>query len=426
MTNWLVLYCLLNNEKKAGHIISLLKPEFFSEELARKIFLYIRELMQKGLNPDLSLVKTKFISEKEAIQSHMEEAQTDVDSYEEVVSLLREQYVKREIKAFGYNISSADMSEETFTKKTEDIITAISTTSKENLHFAPELFDRVIQIANSEEEYTSPVKYWIESLDEHTGGLYAGDSVVIAGRPSMGKSGLMCHIAIHNAMNGFVTIFFSLEMSKEKLGERFICNACDLELWKIKTVKRRSEKEQKHFMQTAAALKETPLIVETTAVLDVNNIRSVIQEIQLKFGRVDLVIIDYLQLMSGEGANDNSRVSAISRNLKSIAMQYKIPVVVGSQLSRTCEQRDDKRPILGDLRDSGAIEQDADLVFMLYRDAYYTTNPEHERILEILIRKFRNGEVKKIIVDYNLKKQTIKSMNWNGRLGQVAKKFEYV
>ena len=110
MTNWLVLYCLLNNEKKAGHIISLLKPEFFSEELARKIFLYIRELMQKGLNPDLSLVKTKFINEKKAIQSNIEQAQTDVDSYEEVVSLLREQYVKREIKSFGNNISKASSS----------------------------------------------------------------------------------------------------------------------------------------------------------------------------------------------------------------------------------------------------------------------------------------------------------------------------
>ena len=100
-------------------------------------------------------------------------------------------------------------------------------------------------------------------------------------------------------------------------------------------------------------------------------------------------------------------------------------MIAASQLSRSCEQRENKRPILSDLRDSGTIEQDADLVFMLYRDHYYNYNPEHERILEILIRKFRNGEVGKLVIEYNIKKQLIKSINPNTTLGQLAKKFMY-
>jgi len=426
MNDWVVIYCLLHNEDKIGHIISILEVDYFSKEITRKIFLYVRELIQKGLKPDLQLILSKFPEEKTEIEEAIYSSKTESNNYEEYVSLLRGDYVKNKIQEFNRSLSNGEVTEKAFIDKTSDIISSISSMKKENLHFAREIFEKVVERANAEEEYTSPIKYGVEPLDTHTGGLFAGEYVIVAGRPSMGKSGLMVHIALTNALADKVTIFFSLEMGEDKLGERFICNACDLELWKIKTLKRRSEEEQRHFLNTASILKEKPLIVETSASIDINNMRSVIQKVKLKYGRIDLVVVDYLQLMEGDGASDNSRVSAISRGLKGIASQNKIPIVVGSQLSRAVEQREDKRPILSDLRDSGSIEQDADMIFMLYRDSYYSTNPDHERILEILLRKYRNGEVKKFIIDYNMKKQTMNPINWSSRLGKAAKKFEYL
>lgn len=426
MDQWHVLYCLINGGNQTGHMISMLKPEFFLETLQRNIYIYIEELLSKNIKLDINIIASKFPDYEIIIKSNLNEI-VDVDSYEEYISNLRSNFINQEAKRIANGILSKDkIDEDRFLEYINDFTMSISSCKETNILFASEVADKILYEVNKEEEPKSSVTYGINSLDEHTGGIWKTEYTVLAGRPSMGKSGLLGHIACTNALNGVNTLLFSLEMSAVKIMTRMIASMSNLELWKLKRIKHRDQNEQSALLKAIETIKKSPLVIETTGGITVNQIKSTIQKLILQGKKPELVLVDYLQLMDGPGENDNSRVSRLSKNMKNIAVQFEIAVISVSQLSRSCEQREDKRPILADLRDSGAIEQDADLVFMLYRDHYYNYNPEHERILEILIRKFRNGETSKIVVDYNLKKQSFKSINFNTAIGQIAKKFMYV
>jgi len=143
----------------------------------------------------------------------------------------------------------------------------------------------------------------------------------------------------------------------------------------------------------------------------------------MKYPNLGLILIDYLQLMRGKGGNETEITSNISRGLKSIAKEFNVPIIILSQLNRLCEQRENKRPQLSDLRSSGALEQDADIILFVYRDHYYNYNPKHESLCEINVAKFRDGEVGKILVEYNLKKQYWKYIDHTSKLWEIAKKF---
>lgn len=417
MNQWIVLYCLINNKEKSGHILSLLRKEYFYEELPQKVFLYIVELFQKNIAVTETLVKSRY--------PEAQFTEVDIDHYEEYIENLRKVYVNSEIKKIGKQIvNKPEIDESKFADYIDDFLNDIRANKKDQIEYAPEIIDSLLKDINSEEEITSPVKYGIKELDNLTKGLFPGDYIVIAGRPSMGKSAIMGHIAITNALNGVPTLLFSLEMSAKKIMERMIADICDLEIWKLKRLKNRSQQEQDRVIHIASQLKAAPIIIDSTSSLDINSMQSTIQKVKIKYD-LGLIVIDYLQLMSGEGLNDNSRIGQISKNMKMIAVKYNLPVIAGSQLSRLCEQRENKRPVMSDLRDSGNLEQDADIILMLYRDQYYSSNPDHERILEVAIRKFRNGETGKIIVDYNRKSQHFQAINYETALGKIAKKFQF-
>lgn len=421
MTQWIILSCIINSEFSYD-IVSLLKEEYFYEELPRNIYKYILELVQKDIRPSLSLIKSRFPNDK--IEENFPD-DVEYDSYKEYIENLRKTYVNEEIKKVGQAISSRDIDEEKFIQYVNKFLNNIALQGAEDIHYADSAIEKVLELINSEEEIISEILFGIESVDSHTKGLFPGDLIMIAGRPSMGKTAVMCNTAIQNAWNGKVTLMCSLEMNEVRIWTRMLSNKANIELWKLARLSNRKSEEQKRVMSIANKFKELALIIDTTAIITVNHLRSIAQKIKLKYGRIDLIIVDYLQLMTGPGLNDNSRVSEISKNLKGIAGEFKVPVVMGSQLSRACEARDNKRPLLSDLRDSGSIEQDADMVFFLYRDHYYNFNPNNERILEVNLKKWRNGEAKKIIVDYDLKKQTIRPMNYNTALGKVARRFEF-
>jgi len=418
---WAILYCILYNETKAGYILSQIKEEYFYEEFPRQVYLYVLELYQKGLKPDINILISKFPdTEIKALLS----CNIDSELYNEYIEHLRDNYVDLQAKNMAQAIlSKKNINTKRFLQYIDDLISVVTPNKTGNLRSSNEIIIDVVQEVNSTEDKKSKIIFGIESLDQHTSGLWPQEYYIIAGRPSIGKSGVLTHIAMTNGLLGHITALFSLEMSDKKIMTRMLSNLSNMELWKLKRIQHRKEEEQVQVMQAAEQLKKMPLFIETTPGLATENIQSVLQTIKLQYGRVDCIIIDYLQLMEGKGENDNSRVSNISKNLKQIAMQFNAPVIVGSQLSRLCESRDNKRPILSDLRDSGSIEQDADVVMMLYRDHYYNYNPENERILEILIRKFRNGEIGKILVEYNLKKQSLKPIDFNSKLGILAKKF---
>lgn len=232
-------------------------------------------------------------------------------------------------------------------------------------------------------------------LDNRTAGLQPADFILIAARPSMGKTALVLNIAEYLTMReNRCAAVFSLEMSREQLVNRLLAMQSHVEAQKIRTGDL-TETEWAEIIESAGKIGESRLIIDDTPAISVAEMRSKCRKYKLEFG-LDIVIIDYLQLMSGSGRSGESRqqeISDISRSLKALARELNVPVVALSQLSRAVESRPNHRPMLSDLRESGAIEQDADLVMFIYRDDYYHEDSEKKGIAEIIIAKQRNGPI---------------------------------
>ena len=234
-----------------------------------------------------------------------------------------------------------------------------------------------------------------ENIDKVTSGLNKGDFIIVAARPSMGKTAFALNIAQYAAKNASVAIF-SLEMGTQALTERLIAARCLIDYAKIKTGKLTPEEFTK-IANNTAELSKRKLFIDDEA-FTLSDIKAKCTNLKIKYG-LDVIIIDYLQLIEGSSKNVYSReqeISKISRELKKLAKRLNITVIALSQLSRAPEQRADHRPILADLRESGAIEQDADIIMMLYRDEYYNPDSEDQGIADVIINKNRNGETKTI------------------------------
>lgn len=232
-------------------------------------------------------------------------------------------------------------------------------------------------------------------LDYKTSGLQPSDLVLIAARPSMGKTAFVLNLAQHVAVRNKVpTMIFSLEMSKEQLINRVMSMESNVDSQAMRTGKLNSSDWEK-LIEGAGNISNAPLFIDDTPGISIGELRSKCRKYKLEHN-LGLVIIDYLQLMSGSGKRSDSRqqeISDISRSLKALAREIDAPVIALSQLSRACEQRPDHRPMLSDLRESGAIEQDADVVMFIYRDDYYNKDSEKKGISEIIIAKQRNGPI---------------------------------
>ncbi len=232
-------------------------------------------------------------------------------------------------------------------------------------------------------------------LDYRTAGLQPSDLILIAARPSMGKTAFALNIAEYVAMiNRIPTAIFSLEMSKVQLAKRLISMNSKVDSQHIRTGTLEDDEWAK-ITESSIVLGESALVIDDTPGITINELRSKCRKIKLDKG-LGLIIIDYLQLMSGGSGNKNisrqQEISDISRSLKALARELNCPVIALSQLSREVEKREDKRPILSDLRESGAIEQDADVVMFLYRDEYYHKDASQKKgITELIIGKQRNG-----------------------------------
>ncbi|QNM04650.1 replicative DNA helicase [Qiania dongpingensis] len=230
-------------------------------------------------------------------------------------------------------------------------------------------------------------------LDYKLSGLQPSDLVLVAARPSMGKTAFVLNIAQHVALRkNYTTAVFSLEMSKEQLMNRLFSMESRVDSQALRTGNL-SDSDWDKLVESVGVIGNSKLIIDDTPGITVSEMRSKCRKFKLEFG-LDLIIIDYLQLMSGgKRASDNRQqeISEISRSLKALAREVGAPVIALSQLSRAVESRTDKRPMLSDLRESGAIEQDADVVMFIYRDDYYNKDTENPNIAEIIIAKQRNG-----------------------------------
>lgn len=254
-------------------------------------------------------------------------------------------------------------------------------------------FLQIEKLFNNKGEITG-VGSGFTDLDSMTSGFQAGDMILIAARPSMGKTTFALNIAEHAALREHKSVvIFSLEMSKEQLAYKLLCSEANVDMLKLRTGAL-EDSDWENIARATGPLSKAKVYIDDTAGVTVMEMRSKCRRLKLEYG-IDLIVIDYLQLMSGGSGTDNRQqeVSEISRSIKALAKEMECPVIALSQLSRAPEQRADHRPMLSDLRESGSIEQDADLVMFLYRDEYYNKETEDKNIGECIIAKQRNGPV---------------------------------
>jgi replicative DNA helicase len=232
-------------------------------------------------------------------------------------------------------------------------------------------------------------------LDNLTSGFHNGDLVVIAGRPSMGKTAFAINIAEHAAIKASKPVLvFSMEMPGDSLATRMISSLGRVDQHRLRTGKLDAE-DWPRINSAVSMLAETPLLIDDTPALNPAELRARARRVAKKYGQLGLIVIDYMQLMQIPGYKENrtAEISEISRSLKNLAKELKTPVLALSQLNRSLEQRNTKRPVMSDLRESGAIEQDADVILFIYRDEVYHENSPEKGIAEIIIAKQRNGPI---------------------------------
>lgn len=253
-------------------------------------------------------------------------------------------------------------------------------------------FLEIERLFNNRGEITG-VGSGIKDLDAKTSGFQKGDMVLIAARPSMGKTTFALNIAENAALReGKSVVIFSLEMSKEQLAYKLLCSEANVDMLKLRTGTL-EDQDWENIARATGPLSKAKIYIDDTAGVSVMEMRSKCRKLKMEYG-IDLILIDYLQLMSGSSSeNRQQEVSEISRSIKALAKEMQCPVIALSQLSRAPEQRADHRPMLSDLRESGSIEQDADVVMFLYRDEYYNKESEDRGVAECIIAKQRNGPV---------------------------------
>ncbi len=253
-----------------------------------------------------------------------------------------------------------------------------------------ETFNRLEQLYENKGKLVG-VPTGFHDLDRITAGLQRSDLIIVAARPSMGKTMLCLNLARHVAVHEKVPVaLFSLEMSREQLAMRLLSAESELPAHRLRTGELDGEMWG-HLSRALGHLSEAPIFIDDTPGLSALELRAKARQLKVQH-KVGLIIVDYMQLMQGRRAeNRQQEISDISRSLKALARELDVPVVALSQLSRAVESRNDKRPMLSDLRESGAIEQDADIVAFLYREDYYSKDAEHPNVTELIVAKQRNG-----------------------------------
>lgn len=253
-----------------------------------------------------------------------------------------------------------------------------------------------IEQASKSKSTVTGIPTGFTDLDYRTSGMQPSDLVLIAARPSMGKTAFVLNLAQNMAIKqNMATAIFSLEMSKEQLVNRILSMESRVDSQVLRTGNL-TESDWDQVVESSGVIANSKLIIDDTPGISIGELRSKCRKFKLEHD-LKVVIIDYLQLMSGNGSkggeNRQQEISEISRSLKALARELSVPVIALSQLSRACETRQDHRPMLSDLRESGAIEQDADVVMFLYRDDYYNKDTEAKNIAEVIIAKQRNGPI---------------------------------
>ena len=273
-----------------------------------------------------------------------------------------------------------------------------------------ESFERIDELHKDKDKLRG-VPTGFRELDNILAGLQPSDLIILAARPSVGKTSLALNIAENIAAeNGIAVAVFSLEMSKEQLVDRLLASKANIDSWKLRTGNLDDDDFPK-IGRAMAKLSEAPLFIDDSPLINVLEMRTKARRLQAEKG-LGLIIVDYLQLMQGRNSENRvQEISEISRSLKGLARELSVPIIALSQLSRAVEARPDRRPILSDLRESGSIEQDADVVMFIYRDELYNPETEKKGVAEILIKKHRNGPIGTVDLFFKQEQTAFKSMD---------------
>jgi len=417
-----VLGSLLLSVEKYPEVDALITSSDFESPAHKNIYECIKELADQGKATD-HITVSKLLDRKNSLKSvggvsYLKELQTipitafNADSY---ANSVKEQSVDRNLQKVLNELlntakdpqgkTSDDLLNDAETKIFELSENRSKTDSLKKIdEYVGLTMDKLQELSNRQGDLIG-LSSGFKAIDGITQGLQEEDLIVIAGRPSMGKTSLAMNIAENVAKNedGCVAVF-SLEMSSQSLTARMMASMAAISQQNVKSANL-TDRQWEKIARQSAKLKELDIYIDDTANISPVEIRAKSRRLSKQYrdrGGLNLVVIDYIQLMQMPGKNDNrvNELSDISRALKGLAKEVKAPVIVLSQLNRGVEQRPNKRPQMSDLRDSGAIEQDADLIFMLYRDWIYNKNEEYKSVAELNLVKHRNGPTNRVLLSF--------------------------
>ena len=435
-----VIGSLLTSNEIFDDISSIISENNFYDPLHQKIYASINNLIYKGMLANPITLKSYFENEKDDLNVpeyliKITKFSTSSRQSIEYSKIIYDMYVRRELIKISENIidsakiSDLNVSGQSIIENSEKILYDLAEKGSFNSSLIKfdEAIKQTIEMASNaykNEEGVVGVPTGLKDLDDRLGGLHKSDLIILAGRPSMGKTALANNIAFHAAKkiqetgNKGSIAFFSLEMSSEQLSTRILAEQSKIKSNDIRRGKI-SEEQFEQFIETSKNISELPLYIDETPAISVAALSNRARRIKRLYG-LDMVVIDYIQLMRATFAVKEGRVqeiSEITQGLKALAKELSVPVLALSQLSRAVEQRDDKKPLLSDLRESGSIEQDADVVMFVYRESYYLkakeprpATVEHaewqakmnevSHLAELIIGKQRHGPTGNVMLEF--------------------------
>lgn len=432
-----LLGCLMLDKNALMKVIDFLRARDFYKDSHKKIYEVIMSLFEKGEPVDFLSASAKLKERGELEEaggaSYLTELINAVPTAAHVLSYAKTVQKKRllrdlikagqDIHSMGYN-EEEDI--EVVLDKAEQKIFGITQKSvSQNFlvvkNMLGESFERIEKLSKHDGAMRG-ITTGFSSLDNMLSGLQKSDLVVLAARPSLGKSSLALNIALNAAKETKMPVgVFSLEMSKDQIIDRFISSVSNIDLWKIRTGKQLSEDDFECIQHALGTLSEVPIYIDDASSSNIIQMRAMSRRLQAEKG-LGLIIVDYLQLMEprNPSASPVQQVTEISRSLKGLARELNIPVLALSQLSRAVEQRIPPRPRLSDLRESGAIEQDSDVVLFIYRERKYKNNDEENKPggssgeAEIIIAKHRNGPTGTIKLYFDEQRASFRNLDKTG------------
>lgn len=417
----IILSSLLINLEAVELVLRSVKKEAFYFKNHQELYKTIIEMYKKKIPVDIitlhSFLKDNGLLEKIGGTKILIELINYVPNLlylEEYISLVNDKFLRRSLIKLGYKlINSAYVTNlplETILNSLElEVFNLTNQIKTQKVYTNAELLSNVF--LDLKQKSLNPALAGLTSgfyeLDSFTQGFQKSDLIIIAGRPSMGKTALSLNIGLNIIKNlALPVIFFSLEMSKEQLIYRLLTMETNISSIRLKTGNLYKDDWLK-LNEKIQNLSNLPLFIDDTPNPTIQDIKMKIKKVIFEQNKIGLIIIDYLQLMQNTKFKTETRsqeLSQITRSLKNIAREFQVPIIALSQLSRSVENRTNKRPILSDLRESGSIEQDADVVLMLYRESYYNSNPINtDNSIQLIIAKQRNGPVGTIDLQFDPK-----------------------